>query len=95
MLLFGRMYEDVAIEREAFLPGSRVFSIASSGCTAMALAPDHEGWSADQRELLFNAISQAIPECHHEAAQPSLPEPLEPDRKLGARLMQIIPGPPK
>ena len=47
MLLFGRMYEDVAIEREAFLPGGRVFSIASSGCTAMALAADHEVTAVD------------------------------------------------
>jgi S-adenosylmethionine:diacylglycerol 3-amino-3-carboxypropyl transferase len=47
MVLFGRMYEDVAIEREAFVPGSRVFSIASSGCTAMALAADHEVTAVD------------------------------------------------
>lgn len=37
-LLFGRMYEDAAIEREAFSPGGRIFSIASAGCTAMKLS---------------------------------------------------------
>src|SRR5260370_787534 len=47
MLLFGRMYEDVAIEQEAFVPGSRVFSIASSGCTAIALSADHEVTAVD------------------------------------------------
>lgn len=37
-LLFGRMHEDWRIEAAAFHPGSRVFCIASSGCTALALA---------------------------------------------------------
>jgi S-adenosylmethionine:diacylglycerol 3-amino-3-carboxypropyl transferase len=37
-LLFGWMYEDWAIELELFAPASRVFAIASAGCTAMALA---------------------------------------------------------
>ena len=32
-ILFGRMYEDAAIERAAFRPGGRVFCIASAGCT--------------------------------------------------------------
>jgi len=37
-LLFGRMYEDPAIELAHVAPHSRVFSIASAGCTAIALA---------------------------------------------------------
>jgi S-adenosylmethionine:diacylglycerol 3-amino-3-carboxypropyl transferase len=37
-LLFGRMYEDSALELTAFAPGSRVFCIASAGCTAFDLA---------------------------------------------------------
>ena len=37
-ILFGQMYEDATIELEAFVPGSRVFCIASAGCTAMRLA---------------------------------------------------------
>jgi S-adenosylmethionine:diacylglycerol 3-amino-3-carboxypropyl transferase len=32
------MHEDWTIETEVFAPGTRVFSIASAGCTAMALA---------------------------------------------------------
>jgi len=46
-LLFGRMYEDSAIERSAFRLGSRVFCIASAGCTAIALAPDHDVVAVD------------------------------------------------
>jgi hypothetical protein len=37
-LLFGRMYEDSAVELDAFEPGARVFCIASAGCTAFDLA---------------------------------------------------------
>jgi uncharacterized protein DUF3419 len=37
-LLFGRMYEDSAVELDAFAPGGRVFCIASAGCTAFDLA---------------------------------------------------------
>jgi SAM-dependent methyltransferase len=37
-LLFGQMYEDSRIELRAFSPRSRVFCIASAGCTARALA---------------------------------------------------------
>jgi S-adenosylmethionine:diacylglycerol 3-amino-3-carboxypropyl transferase len=46
-LLFGRMYEDAAIECAAFAPGGRVFCIASAGCTAMKLAPSHEVVAVD------------------------------------------------
>ena len=37
-LLFGQMYEDCSLELAVFEPGSRVFCIASAGCTALALA---------------------------------------------------------
>jgi S-adenosylmethionine:diacylglycerol 3-amino-3-carboxypropyl transferase len=37
-LLFGRMYEDSALELDSFEPGRRVFCIASAGCTAFDLA---------------------------------------------------------
>ena len=37
-VLFGRMYEDSRIELATFGPGTRVFCIASAGCTAMQLA---------------------------------------------------------
>jgi S-adenosylmethionine:diacylglycerol 3-amino-3-carboxypropyl transferase len=46
-VLFGRMYEDASIEREAFPKGARVFCIASAGCTAMELAPGHEVVAVD------------------------------------------------
>jgi S-adenosylmethionine:diacylglycerol 3-amino-3-carboxypropyl transferase len=46
-LLFGRMYEDVEIEMRAFPPGSRVFSIASAGCTAIRLSAHHEVTAVD------------------------------------------------
>jgi S-adenosylmethionine:diacylglycerol 3-amino-3-carboxypropyl transferase len=46
-VLFGRMYEDPAIELDTFPPGSRVFCIASAGCTAMKLAPHHEVVAVD------------------------------------------------
>jgi S-adenosylmethionine:diacylglycerol 3-amino-3-carboxypropyl transferase len=42
-VLFGRMYEDAAIECDAFRRSRRVFCIASAGCTAMQLAAaDHD-----------------------------------------------------
>ena len=37
-LLFGRMYEDAAVEARAFRPGGRCFCIASAGDTALALS---------------------------------------------------------
>jgi S-adenosylmethionine:diacylglycerol 3-amino-3-carboxypropyl transferase len=46
-ILFGRMYEDVRVERRAFRPGSRVFCIASAGCTAIELAQLHEVVAVD------------------------------------------------
>jgi len=46
-VLFGRMYEDASIESGAFPAGGRVLCIASAGCTAMALAPDHEVVAVD------------------------------------------------
>ena len=46
-VLFGRMYEDAAIELDTFRPGGRVLCIASAGCTAMTLAPRHEVVAVD------------------------------------------------
>jgi len=46
-LLFGHMYEDAEIEREAFRSGGRVFCIASAGCTAMQLCDRHEVVACD------------------------------------------------
>jgi len=41
-LLFGRMYEDASIELDTFKHRGRIMCIASAGCTAMKLAPDHD-----------------------------------------------------
>lgn len=46
-VLFGRMYEDASVELDVFRPGSRIFCIASAGCTAMKLAPLHEVVAVD------------------------------------------------
>jgi S-adenosylmethionine:diacylglycerol 3-amino-3-carboxypropyl transferase len=46
-LLFGRVYEDHAIERAAFPRGGKIFCIASAGCTALALSSDHEVVACD------------------------------------------------
>lgn len=37
LVLFGRMYEDAAIEQALFPPGAEVCCVASGGCTALAL----------------------------------------------------------
>jgi S-adenosylmethionine:diacylglycerol 3-amino-3-carboxypropyl transferase len=41
------MYEDHRIEERAFLGGPRVFCIASAGCTAFALCPNHDVVACD------------------------------------------------
>jgi S-adenosylmethionine:diacylglycerol 3-amino-3-carboxypropyl transferase len=66
-VLFGRMYEDAAIERAVFRPGGRVFCIASAGCTAMQLAAaDHDVVAVDiNREQLAYAANRL-------AGQPSV-----------------------
>ncbi|HVB34856.1 MAG TPA: DUF3419 domain-containing protein [Patescibacteria group bacterium] len=46
-LLFGHMYEDAEIEREAFQGRERVFCIASAGATALALAGSHQVVACD------------------------------------------------
>jgi S-adenosylmethionine:diacylglycerol 3-amino-3-carboxypropyl transferase len=46
-ILFGRVYEDVSVEMEAFRLGGRVFCIASAGCTAIALSCRHEVTAVD------------------------------------------------
>jgi S-adenosylmethionine:diacylglycerol 3-amino-3-carboxypropyl transferase len=46
-VLFGHMFEDTEIEREAFRGRPRVFCIASAGCTALRLCPDHQVVACD------------------------------------------------
>ena len=59
-VLFGRMYEDSAIERAAFKSGGRVFGIASAGCTAFHLAPDHEVVAVDLNPAQLAYVAQRI-----------------------------------
>ncbi len=46
-VLFGHMFEDAEIEREAFRGRRRVFCIASAGCTALRLCESHEVVACD------------------------------------------------
>ena len=46
-VLFGQMYEDVEIETRAFRPGSRIFTIASAGDSAIALSRLHTVTAVD------------------------------------------------
>ena len=46
-LLFGQMYEDAEIEREAFAGKGRIFCIAAAGNTAIKLAEEHEVIACD------------------------------------------------
>jgi hypothetical protein len=46
-LVFGQMHEDAEVERAAFAGLGRVFSIASAGDTALALAGEHEVVACD------------------------------------------------
>jgi S-adenosylmethionine:diacylglycerol 3-amino-3-carboxypropyl transferase len=46
-LLFGRVYEDSAVEQSAFAGGASVFCIASAGCTALALSREHDVVACD------------------------------------------------
>ena len=59
-VLFGRMYEDSRIELDAFSPGSRVFCIASAGCTAMRLAPHHEVVAVDINPVQLEYAARRI-----------------------------------
>jgi hypothetical protein len=59
-ILFGRMYEDSAIERAAFKSGGRVFCIASAGCTAIRLARDHKVVAVDLNPAQVAYAAQRI-----------------------------------
>jgi len=78
-LLFGRMYEDPSIELDAFRPRSRVFCIASAGCTAMNLAPRHEVVAVDinrvqlayaGRRVMGERATRGVVECVMAAVRP-------------------------
>lgn len=82
-VLFGRMYEDSAIERAVFEPGSRVFCIASAGCTAISLAPDHEVVAVDINPAQIAYAAQRI------AGAPMLHGSAENLMRLGRPLLRL------
>lgn len=60
-LLFGRMFEDSSVELAAFRPQSRVFAIASGGCTAIALAnAGHRVLAADLNPAQIEYVSERL-----------------------------------
>jgi hypothetical protein len=59
-LLFGRMYEDSAIELRAFQPGGRIFCIASAGCTTLALAGHHTVVAVDINPVQVAYVQQRL-----------------------------------
>jgi S-adenosylmethionine:diacylglycerol 3-amino-3-carboxypropyl transferase len=59
-LLFGRMYEDAAIELKVFRPGGRILCIASAGCTAMKLASHHEVVAVDINPVQLEYAARRI-----------------------------------
>lgn len=59
-LLFGRVYEDAAIELRAFEPGGRVFCIASAGCTAIQLAVRHSVVAVDINPVQIEYVRARI-----------------------------------
>jgi S-adenosylmethionine:diacylglycerol 3-amino-3-carboxypropyl transferase len=59
-LLFGRMYEDTAIELRVFQPGGRVFCIASAGCTAITLAAHHTVVAVDINPVQVAYVKQRL-----------------------------------
>jgi S-adenosylmethionine:diacylglycerol 3-amino-3-carboxypropyl transferase len=83
-ILFGRMYEDAAIEESAFAPGGRVFCIASAGCMAMALASRHEVTAVD-----VNPVQLAYAE-QRAAGGPTRIGSAERVMNVGRRLMALF-----
>jgi S-adenosylmethionine:diacylglycerol 3-amino-3-carboxypropyl transferase len=82
-VLFGRMYEDPAIECAAFSPGGRVFCIASAGCTAMRLSPHHEVVAVD-----INPVQLAYAKSRIEGA-PMLRGTAEQVMRMGRALLPL------
>ena len=83
-ILFGRMYEDHAIESGAFRAGTRVFCIASAGCTAMALAGAHDVVAVD-----INPVQLAYAE-RRIAGESAAPGVVERFMSVGRALSPLI-----
>ena len=83
-ILFGRMYEDIAIERAAFAGRRRLFCIASAGCTAMELATQHEVTAVD-----INPVQLAYAE-QRTAGGPQLTGAAERVMNIGRRFAPLV-----
>ncbi len=59
-LLFGQVHEDSAIERAAFAKGTRVFCIASAGCTALSLCEEHDVVACDINPAQVDYVRRRI-----------------------------------
>jgi S-adenosylmethionine:diacylglycerol 3-amino-3-carboxypropyl transferase len=59
-LLFGQVYEDVAIERACFAEGGRVFCIASAGCTALSLCEHHDVVACDINPAQIEYVTRRL-----------------------------------
>ena len=54
------MYEDAAIELDAFRQAGRVFCIASAGCTTIKLASRHEVVAADINSIQLAYVKHRL-----------------------------------
>ena len=54
------MYEDYRIEQRAFDDAQRIFCIASAGCTALALCPDHDVIACDINPTQIEYVQRRI-----------------------------------
>ena len=59
-LLFGRMYEDAAVELGLFPAGGRIFCIASAGCTALELSRRHDVVAVDVNPAQIEYVQERI-----------------------------------
>lgn len=82
-LLFGRVYEDSAIEAKAFPVGSRVACIASAGCTAIDLSASRAVTAVD-----INPVQLAYAERSAQGA-PLLQGIAERWMALGRRTLRV------
>lgn len=82
-LLFGRVYEDSAIEAKAFSAGSRVVCIASAGCTAIDLSADHTVTAVDLNPVQLEYARRRA------AGGPVEPGIAERGMALGRRMLRL------
>ena len=82
-LLFGRVYEDSAIEAKAFPAGSRIVCIASAGCTAIDLSANHTVTAVDLNPVQLEYARRRA------AGGPVEPGMAERGMALGRRMLRL------